>query len=172
MSDTRPSGGLPPIVRDAQRLLLAVEQCVRNFPRYHKYQIGSDLRRQAMEIARSANRAWRDRAQQLAHVQRLVWQTDDMKLSLQLAKTVQAFASFSQFEACARLAQLIAQQAGGWSRKLATSEPRVHSASSAPPPFSQQNGQKHVEPRAFKQSGGQYTYPDSLSPADTPEVKA
>ncbi len=40
--------GLPPICRDAQRLLLAVEQCVRNFPRYHKYQIGSQLRAQAV----------------------------------------------------------------------------------------------------------------------------
>lgn len=35
-----------PIWRDANRLLIEIEQAVRKFPRYHKYALGSDLRRQ------------------------------------------------------------------------------------------------------------------------------
>lgn len=114
--------GLPTICRDANRLLLAVEQCVRNFPRYHKYQVGADLRHQAMQVARLAQRAWRDRAQQAEHVGRLVWAVDEVKLTLQLAKTVQAFASFAQFEACATLAVQLGKQSGGWHRQLVTSQ--------------------------------------------------
>jgi hypothetical protein len=30
-------GGLPPIVRTANRLLVVTEEVVRRFPRYHKY---------------------------------------------------------------------------------------------------------------------------------------
>jgi hypothetical protein len=45
--------GLPTICRDVNRLLLAVEPCVRNFSRCHKYQ-GADLRQQAMHMVRLA----------------------------------------------------------------------------------------------------------------------
>lgn len=61
-------GGLPPICRDANRLLLAVEQCARSFPRNHKYQVGADLRHQAMQVARLARRAQRDQPQEAKHV--------------------------------------------------------------------------------------------------------
>jgi hypothetical protein len=46
-----------PIWRDANALLLAIEQAVQRFPRYHKYTLGSDLRRQAMGICRLVVRA-------------------------------------------------------------------------------------------------------------------
>ncbi len=34
-----------PIWRDATRMLVEIEQAVRRFPRYHKYTLGSELRR-------------------------------------------------------------------------------------------------------------------------------
>ena len=37
-----------PIWRDSSRLLIEIEQAVRQFSRYHKYTIGTDLWRQAM----------------------------------------------------------------------------------------------------------------------------
>ena len=46
-----------PIWRDAQRLLVVVEDALRRFPRYHKYTLGTDLRRQAMLMCRLVNRA-------------------------------------------------------------------------------------------------------------------
>lgn len=69
-------GGLPPIVRTANRLLVVTEEVVRHFPRYHttawmqevgqcreqlpKYTIGTDMCRQVMQFSRLANRGWRE----------------------------------------------------------------------------------------------------------------
>jgi hypothetical protein len=98
----------PIICRIANRLLLAVEQSLRNFHRCLTYQAGADLRQQAMHMARWVQRACCNRAQQVQHwvqhVGQLVWAIDDFKLTQQLAKTIQAFVSFAQFEACATLA--------------------------------------------------------------------
>ncbi len=46
-----------PIWRDCNRLLLEIEQAVRQFPRYHKYAVGADMRRQALYICRLLVRA-------------------------------------------------------------------------------------------------------------------
>jgi hypothetical protein len=64
-----------PIWRDANLLLL--EEVVRGFTRYHKYSLGSDLRRQAMIICRLLSRALREEAQQRINlVSRLLVQHD------------------------------------------------------------------------------------------------
>ncbi len=108
----------PPIIKAAERLLLEIEQAVRQFPRYHRYAVGADLRKQAMTVFSSANRAWRDRARQTELVGQLVWDIDSLKQHLQLAKLLHAFNSFRRFEMLARLAQDLGAQAGGWSRRL------------------------------------------------------
>jgi len=110
---------LPPILKACERLLLEIEQAVRQFPRYHRYMIGSDLRRQMMSVNSTANRAWRDRANQSKWVGQLVWDIDDLKQHLQAAKLFQAFRSFRQFEMLIRLAEELGAQAGGWRRRLA-----------------------------------------------------
>ncbi len=97
---------LPPIVRLAERLLLEIELAVRAFPRYHKYAVGAELREQARNAARLTHRAWRDRARQAEWTGKLAFAIDDVKLTLQLGKQVQAFKSFRQFEAIARLAAI------------------------------------------------------------------
>lgn len=71
---------------------------------YHKYTVGTDMRRQAMQLSRLVNRAWRDRASQAEYVARLVWAVGEFKLPLQLAKTIKAFTSSAQFEWYAELA--------------------------------------------------------------------
>ena len=111
------SYGLPPIVKAAERLMLEIEQAVRRFPRYHKYTHGTRLREQAMAIARLAHRAWRDQAQRPIWTSKLIWAVDDLKLSLQLGKQIEAFASFAQFEMLARLASELGKQCGGWRKQ-------------------------------------------------------
>lgn len=129
-------GGLPPIVRTANRLLVVTEEVVRRFPRYHKYTVGSDMRRQAMQLSRLANRAWRDKGNQAEHVSRLVWAADEFKLTLQLAKTIKAFANFAQFEQCAELAVQLGKQGGGWNRSLSRNGQQGRSDSTASRPDS------------------------------------
>jgi hypothetical protein len=108
-----------PIWRDAQRLLVIVEEAVRRFPRYHKYTLGSDLRRQAMLLCRRVNRAWRDSSGRLRHVEHLIMAVDEFKMMLQLGKEVRAFSGFSQFQQLAELAVALGKQSGGWRRRLA-----------------------------------------------------
>lgn len=57
-----------PLWRDATRMLLEVEQSVRHFPRYHKYTLGSEMRRQAMKICQRVNRSWHDKIHAAASV--------------------------------------------------------------------------------------------------------
>ena len=69
-----------PLWRDAQRFLLEVELAVRAFPRYHKYTLGSDLRRQAMDVNRLVARA----AQQGDAVRRVALLTSEQSNSVKL----------------------------------------------------------------------------------------
>jgi hypothetical protein len=104
----------PPIVRLAERLLLTIEEVVRQFPRYHKYTIGSELRQQAMSIMRLCHRAWHDKKQQSDWLKQLIWAIDDLKISLQLGKQIKAFKSFKQFEQLVLLIGELGKQSGGW----------------------------------------------------------
>jgi len=54
------NGSRLPIWRDCNRLLLEIEQTVRGFPRYHKYAVGADMRRQAVVVCRILVRALDD----------------------------------------------------------------------------------------------------------------
>jgi hypothetical protein len=114
-----------PIWRDANRLLLEIEQAVRQFPRYHKYALGTDLRRQAMLICRLLVRALsaadRERAGQ---VQLLRHAADDIKVMIQLAKEVKAFQNFRQFEDISKLAVAVGRQGGAWHCRLTESRSR------------------------------------------------
>ena len=109
-----------PLWHDATRFLTETELAVRSFPRYHKYTLGSDLRRQAMNICRLVARA--AQAGALAEreplIAQLVWQVEDVKMSVQLAKEVEAFASFAQFQRLAEAAVALGKQSGGgwWKR--------------------------------------------------------
>jgi len=111
------SNPLPPIATVAMRLLLDIERAVRGFSRYDKSTLGVDLRKQAMTVVRVCHRAWRDRASQAYWIEQLVWEIDEVKLSLQLGSQLRAFASFRQFEALIRVAEELGRQAGGWKRK-------------------------------------------------------
>ena len=109
-----------PIWRDSNRLLLEIEQAVCAFPRYHKYAVGSDLRKEAMQICRLLVRALSAKeAERLQGVQELRLAVDDIKITIQLAKELQAFQNFSQFQRVSELAVAIGKQGGAWCRKLA-----------------------------------------------------
>jgi hypothetical protein len=123
---------LPPIVKAAERLMLEIEQAVRRFPRYHKYTHGTRLREQAMAIARLAHRAWRDQQNRPLWTTKLVWAVDDLKLSLQLGKQIEAFVSFAQFDMLARLCADLGKQCGGWRRQQQRNSQNAGAGTPAP----------------------------------------
>ncbi|MCK5770902.1 four helix bundle protein [Algiphilus sp.] len=108
---------LPPIVKQAERLLVDIEEAVRRFPRYHKYTHGAELRTAAMRVTRLTHRAWRDRRQQAHWLDELVWAIDELKITMQLGQRVRAYSSLRQFEHIARQARQLGKQAGGWRKQ-------------------------------------------------------
>ena len=119
-----------PIWRDAQRLLLEVELAVKGFSRYHKYTLGTDLRRLTMDLCRLLARAVAVRGDaRVEGVKRLLEQLDDLKISIQLAKELRAFQNFSTFSRITELVVSIGKQGGAWLRHLqrasAGSEPVI-----------------------------------------------
>ena len=105
--------------RDPSRFLLELEGAVRAFPRYHKYTLGSELRHQAMQVCRLVARAaqTQEAVAPAAPDAVLVWTVEDLKMSLQLGKELEAFASFAQFCRLAEQAVVLGKQSGGWRRR-------------------------------------------------------
>ena len=108
---------LPPAVRLAEGIARDIEQAAARFARIHRYTFGADLRLRAWNVLRTANRAARDRINRSKWLEQLVWEIDELKLSLQLGKQLQVFASFGQFEALARAAVDLGNQVGGWHKQ-------------------------------------------------------
>jgi len=103
-----------PIWRDANRFLLAIEKVVRRFPRYHKYTLGTELRRNALEICNLIQRAWQQQVQQCELLRSLKQIIDEIKIQLHLAKKLDALPSFSTFEWLAQQVVRLGRQSGGW----------------------------------------------------------
>lgn len=103
-----------PIWREANRLLLELEQAVRGFPRYHKYTLGSELRTTALRICQTIHRAHSRKQGKPQLVQQLAELVDDLKMQIQLARELKAFQNFTQFQRVAELAVSLGKQAGGW----------------------------------------------------------
>lgn len=97
---------LPPIAKTAERLLLEIEKAVAGFPRKHRYTAGEELRTQAMDVTVLVHRAWRDRQNQVALIERLRWDVDALKIRMQLCSRLHLFASLAQFEMLARQANI------------------------------------------------------------------
>ncbi len=108
-----------PIWKDAVALAALLEEVVRRFPRYHKYALGADLRRQAYAVCRRVVVANGERDGRLAAVERLVLAVEELKLLIQMDKEVRTFASFQEFERAAELTVALSKQSGGWRRALA-----------------------------------------------------
>jgi len=114
-----------PILRDANRLLLEMEQSVRYFPRYHKYSLGSELRAQVFKINQLIARAWQYKDQSLYYLKRVIRAVDDLKIQLQLAKELKVFRNFAEFQRLAELTISLGKQSGGWYRKLSKRQPEA-----------------------------------------------
>jgi 23S rRNA-intervening sequence protein len=102
-----------PIYKAAYDLCLYFEQVVRNFPRYHKYSIGQDLRdgaRRTLRLIVRAN-ARRDKALVLLEIREEV---EELKVLLRLCHDAKGFANFQSFEHAIGLVVNIARQNEGW----------------------------------------------------------
>lgn len=109
---------LPQIAKCAGRLRAVIEEAWTRCAHRHKWGVGKDMRDHATAVSRTVHRAWRDRNNQLQRVRELIAAIDELKLTVQLAKDVNAYASFAEFEAIVRLVDQVGRQSGGWLKSL------------------------------------------------------
>jgi len=103
-----------PIWQQANRLLLELELSVKQFSRYHKYTIGTELRQLALRLCKAIHRAFTRKHSKIKCIQQVVELIDDLKFQLRLGKELKVFKNFAQYEQLAELVVSLGKQAGGW----------------------------------------------------------
>ncbi|HLF10172.1 MAG TPA: four helix bundle protein [Gammaproteobacteria bacterium] len=107
---------VPRIVKASETALVATEEAVAQFARYHRYATGHKLRQDAWAVAALARKAWVSRDARTERITELSDAIDELKLTLQIAQRLRAFRSFKQFEALIRLVSDLGRQCGSWQR--------------------------------------------------------
>ncbi len=106
-----------PIFKEAYDLTVHLEKIVRNFSRYHKYTLGTDLRnksRQILDRVVVANNAREDR---VAHLLELRQELESFKVLTRLCQDSGAFASTRSYLHVAERITNLAKQNEGWLKK-------------------------------------------------------
>ena len=103
-----------PIFRDAYDLTVHMEQIVRNFSRYHKYTLGTELRTQSRRILErviAANNAAEDRTTHLLELRQAL---ENFKVLARLCQDSGAFAKTRSYLYVAERITNLARQNEGW----------------------------------------------------------
>ncbi|CAN2042083.1 Four helix bundle protein [Candidatus Magnetomoraceae bacterium gMMP-15] len=102
-----------PIYKNAMELALYLQNTVRNFSRYNKYTIGSELRDLSRDIIKLIIRA-NSTTEKITVLPDLVENCEMLKVMLVFAKEAKAFASFKSFQHAGKLAASLCRQSQGW----------------------------------------------------------
>jgi len=94
-------------------LTVWIEKTVRNFPQYHKYTIGSELRGKSREITVLISRAniKKGRKETLLKIRDKL---EELKILIRICKELKVFKSFNSYEFVVRQVVEIAKQNEGW----------------------------------------------------------
>jgi len=102
-----------PIYKKAFELIVCIENAVRNFSRYHKYSIGTDMRHLSRNLVLLIIKANSQR-NKVCLLTELRDRSEEMKTIIMVGKEIKAFNSFKQFAYAANLAVEISRQSEGW----------------------------------------------------------
>jgi len=111
-----------PIFRDAYDLALHLEKIVRNFSRYHKYSLGSELRQgshKVLQLITGANNSVSERA---FFLEELRLELAGLKLTARLCHDSGGFASTRAYLYVAERLTVLARQNEGWLRQTIKSQ--------------------------------------------------
>jgi len=102
-----------PIYKKALDLTVYFEKIVKNFSRYHKYTMGTELRNLSREILTLIIKAnsMKDKKEALLKIREKI---EELKISIKICKEIKAFRSFKSFEYSIRSIVNIAKQNEGW----------------------------------------------------------
>ena len=102
-----------PIYKSTLSLAVYMEQIVRGFEKYHKYTMGVELREKSKTLLFAINRVSMsdDKVKALTTLRDAC---EDMKVLIQIAKELQSFKNFKQFEHSSLLTVTVCKQAQAW----------------------------------------------------------
>lgn len=107
-----------PIYKSALDLAIYFEKIVKNFDRYNKYTIGTDLRNKSREIAMQVMRS--NATKDIKDLEELIAKIEELKLIIRLCKEVNAFNNFNSYSYSSQLIANLSRQAQGWHQKKLT----------------------------------------------------
>jgi len=102
-----------PIYKKAMDLTIYLEKIVRNFSRYHKYTLGSELREKSREIVGLIIKA-NSTAERLPLLLELREKLEGLKVLIRICKEVKTFHSFNSFVYASNLVIGLSRQNEGW----------------------------------------------------------
>lgn len=106
-----------PIYKQAMDLTVYFEKIVRNFSRYNKYTLGSDLRKTSREVVSLIIKANSTR-DKLPILHELRARLEDLKVLIRISKEARAFSSFRSFQYAIEGTVSVSKQNEGWIKSL------------------------------------------------------
>ena len=102
-----------PVYKKALDLTVYFENIVRNFSRYHKYTVGTELRnlsRRILVLIAKAN----IRRERINALSEALQSLEELKILIRICKEIKAFRTFKSYEFATRLTIEVAKQCEGW----------------------------------------------------------
>jgi hypothetical protein len=102
-----------PLYKTAMDLTMYIETVVRNFSRYHKYTLGTDLRQQSRDLVTVIIRANSQREKLPVLMELREW-LEGLLVLVRICKEVRAVSRFEAYAQAAELAVALSRQNEGW----------------------------------------------------------
>lgn len=108
-----------PIYKKAYDLTIYFENIVRNFSRYHKYTVGTELRQLSRESLRLIRRA-NNSSNKAPILEQLRDRLEDLKLTIRLCKDLKSFPNFNSYQYSINEVVNLCKQNEGWLKSVRT----------------------------------------------------
>jgi len=106
-----------PIYKKAFDLNVYFEKIIRNFSRYHKYTLGTEMREHARKIVKLIAKANSEKNKKELLLE-LRDKVEELKLVIRLCKELKVFNNFNSFQLSLNYVIDIAKQNEGWIKSL------------------------------------------------------
>jgi len=106
-----------PIYKKAMEIAIYLEKIVRNFSRYNKYTLGSEMRKTSREVVMLVVKA-NSLQDKLPILYQLRERTEELKILMRIAKEVQAFKNFKSFQTAIEGVISVSKQNEGWIKSI------------------------------------------------------
>lgn len=105
-----------PLYKQSLDFTIWVEKTVKNFPRYHKYTLGSELRNISREVTVLIARA-NAKKKRLDSLSKVRDKLEEMKILIRIGQELGVFAGFKSYEFAVAQVVGLARQNEGWLKR-------------------------------------------------------